>query len=198
MLSNYSRNNISEQRQSTSIEKNNYYSSVHNTIGQPPSNFKHVIKNTSSNGNLKKNPERLNSKGNGMQPPATGGGKHVSGIPNSNAFYSRLPSGHNTLKKDSSSKVLGNNSQMNALQQYHLNQMHNQINSRLSSSKPILGGGVAGSKYMIKSQLGQEDNSVHQMRHSPSGKINIQRNQPGMHHSNAGISSKIDREINQN
>jgi hypothetical protein len=73
--------------------------------------------------------------------------------------------------------------------------MHNQVNSRLSSSKPILGGGVAGSKYMIKSHLGQDDNSVHNvMKHSPSGKINIHRNQPVMHNSNAGISAKIERE----
>jgi len=33
-------------------------------------------------------------------------------------------------------------------QQYHLKQMNSQSNSRLSSSKPILSGAVAGQKYL--------------------------------------------------
>jgi len=60
-----------------------------------------------------------------------------------------------SLKKDSSTKQLGLQNvqdKVNALQQYHLGQMltNSNSNNRMSSSKPILGGGVAGSKYLMK------------------------------------------------
>ena len=39
---------------------------------------------------------------------------------------------------------------------------HPSINQRLSSSKPILGGGVAGSKYIIKTQVYNKPDSKDQ------------------------------------
>ena len=78
----------------------------------------------------------------------------------------------------------------NSLQQYHLNQLHSNshANSRLSSSKPILGGGVAGSKYVVRNnrELYSNVNGAESNKHSPI------RKDPQS--SSSGINSKIIRE----
>ena len=127
-----------------------------------------------------------------MQPPATGGSKHKSGIPNgqNNRGYNSKVGGLNSLKKDPSHKQLGaQNQQVNALQQYHLNQLQLNTNSRLSSSKPILGGGVAGSKYIIKNQGMSAEPVIKKM--SPEG---ILSKQDGFKTSGINANSKIVRE----
>lgn len=122
--------------------------------------------------------------------------RHRSGIPNSNqpgntrpaAKYDPQPKG---LRKDQSTKQIGQGSNPNALQQYHLNQLqvNSHANSRLSSSKPILGGGVAGAKY-LQHLPGQPSNGE---LAGPHSKLSPQT-KSGAGPPSSGMNSKIVRE----
>jgi hypothetical protein len=154
-------------------------------------------KNTSSNSNLRK----IEKNKNAIASNSNNGNRHRSGIPNSNNLngYGGKASSKQTntqgIKKEASLKQLGLNVQNsgaanpNSLQQYHLNQLHSNshANSRLSSSKPILGGGVAGSKYVVRNrEMNYNANGAESKQHSPT------RKDPQS--SSSGINSKIIRE----
>lgn len=126
-----------------------------------------------------------------------------SGLPNSNQFGGAMRTGQRSnahemppksggIRKDQSQKTLGlgqKNLAQNPthLQQYHLSHLNsnNPSNQRMASSKPILGGGVAGSKYLQQNLLSNQSAYDHP-------KLSPSKN----NHSQAAMNSNQARESN--